>query len=41
MEKRNAYRGLVGKLEEKRQSGRTRRSWGDNIKNLENDGGVV
>jgi hypothetical protein len=31
-EKRNAYRILVGKPESKRQLGRPRRSWVDNIK---------
>jgi hypothetical protein len=31
-EKRNAYRLLVGKPEEKRPLGRPRRSWVDNIK---------
>jgi hypothetical protein len=31
-EKRNAYRLLVGKLEEKRPLGRPRRRWVDNIK---------
>jgi hypothetical protein len=31
-EKNNAYRILVGKPEEKRPRGRTRRRWGDNIK---------
>jgi hypothetical protein len=31
-EKRNAYRILVGKSEEKRQPGRPRRRWMDNIK---------
>jgi hypothetical protein len=31
-EKRNAYRILVGKLEEKRPLGRPRRRWVDNIK---------
>jgi hypothetical protein len=31
-EKRNAYRILVGKPEEKRQLGRPRRRWVDNIK---------
>jgi hypothetical protein len=30
--KRNAYRILVGKLEEKRPPGRPRRRWVDNIK---------
>jgi hypothetical protein len=32
MEKRNAYRILVGKSEGKRQLGRPRRRWVDNIK---------
>jgi hypothetical protein len=32
MEKRNAYRILVGKPEGKRPLGRTRRRWVDNIK---------
>jgi hypothetical protein len=32
-EKRNAYRVLVGKPEEKRPLGRPRRSWENNIKN--------
>jgi hypothetical protein len=31
-EKRNAYRILVGKPEDKRQLGRPRRIWEDNIK---------
>jgi hypothetical protein len=31
-EKRNAYRVLVGRPEGKRQLGRFRRKWGDNIK---------
>jgi hypothetical protein len=31
-EKRNAYRILVGKQEEKRSLGRPRRSWVDNFK---------
>jgi hypothetical protein len=31
-EKRNAYRALVGKPEEKRSLGRPRRRWEDNIK---------
>jgi hypothetical protein len=31
-EKRNAYRILVGKLEEKRRLGRPRHRWVDNIK---------
>jgi hypothetical protein len=31
-EKRNAYRLLVGKPERKRQLGRPRRRWVDNIK---------
>jgi hypothetical protein len=31
-EKRNAYRILVGKTEEKRPLGRPRRRWVDNIK---------
>jgi hypothetical protein len=31
-EKRNAYRILVGKTEEKKPLGRTRRSWMENIK---------
>jgi hypothetical protein len=31
-EKRNAYRILVGKPEEKRPLGRPRRRWADNIK---------
>jgi hypothetical protein len=31
-ERRNAYRILVGKPEEKRPLGRTRRRWVDNIK---------
>jgi hypothetical protein len=38
-EKRNAYRILVGKSEEKRPLGRPRRRWVDNIKmNLRNIG---
>jgi hypothetical protein len=40
-EKRNAYRILMGKPEEKRPLGRPRRSWVDNIKiNLRYDGMV-
>jgi hypothetical protein len=31
-EKRNAYKGLVGKAEGKRPTGRDRRRWEDNIK---------
>jgi hypothetical protein len=31
-EKRNAYRSLVGKSEEKRPPGRPRRTWLDNIR---------
>jgi hypothetical protein len=31
-EKRNAYRNLAGKPEEKRQPGRPRRKWEDDIK---------
>jgi hypothetical protein len=31
-DKRNTYRVLVGKPEEKRQVGRSRRKWVDNIK---------
>jgi hypothetical protein len=31
-EKRNAYRGLVGKPEEKRSLGKPRCTWEDNIK---------
>ena len=31
-ERRGVYRVLVGKPEEKRQLGRPRRKWGDNIK---------
>jgi hypothetical protein len=32
VEKRNAYRTLVGKAKGKRQLGRSRRRWVDNIK---------
>jgi hypothetical protein len=42
MEKRNAYRILVGKTERKRPLGRPRRRWVDNIKlDLREVGGMV
>jgi hypothetical protein len=40
-EKRNSYRVLVGKAGGKRPLGRPRRSWENNVKNLEKQGGVV
>jgi hypothetical protein len=41
VEKRNAYRKFVGKPEGKRQLGRHRRRWEDNIKMDRREDGMV